>query len=77
MPTITIQPNPLVQGDQAKLTFSPGKVVELDWDPAGTPTSVTCNSLGEATFTVPANATSLVASDPSGSASPVAVTCGP
>lgn len=76
-PTITIQPTPPTAGDQMKLTFEPGKTITLDWDPAGTPTSVVCNSLGEATVVVPSNATSLIASDPSGSTSSVSTTITP
>jgi hypothetical protein len=64
--TITIDPDPLKAGKSAKITYSGpiGTTLTLDWDPSGEPSSVVIDEKGEATFTVPAAATSLVVSDP-------------
>ena len=79
-PTITISPIPPRQGEKMTITYT-GKLpvtLELDWDPAGTPSSVTIPVGGSATVTVPGNATSLIVADPTpGGASPASTTISP
>lgn len=65
-PVITISPIPPRQGGTMEIGYS-GKLpvtLEIDWDPAGTPTSVTIPVGGTAKVTVPANATSVIVVDP-------------
>ncbi len=72
-PVISIDPLPPVHGRPATISYTGkvGTVLHLDWNPAGTPTSVTIGRDGKAVLTVPANATSLVIVDPTGGASPL------
>lgn len=64
--TITFDPEPPSQGGQLTIGGKPGEVVDLDWSPSGAPDSVTIGQDGTVTITVPANATSLIASDRNG-----------
>ena len=72
--TITIDPSPLTQGKTGKINYSgpDGTVITLDW--GDTQVQVTIQR-GKATFTVPQNASSLIASDPWGNTG--TTTCGP
>lgn len=63
---LSIQPDPPVHDQKATLTGNPGDVIDLDWDPPAEPSSVTIGSNGKVTFSVPQNATSLIATDPDG-----------
>lgn len=69
-PRITLTPKPPTQGGKVTITYSgtPGTVLVLDWDPAAEPTSATVGKDGNVSVTVPANATSLIVSDPNGGA---------
>lgn len=67
MSNLTIRPSPPVQGQSATITGTAGDVIDLDWDPAAEPSSITLGADGKATFVVPANATSLIATAPDGS----------
>jgi hypothetical protein len=62
----SISPDPLVMGQKATITGEPGDVIDLDWDPAAEPGSVTIEDDGSVTFTVPMNVSSLIATDPDG-----------
>jgi hypothetical protein len=66
MGSLSIRPNPPVQGQSATLSGTAGETIDLDWDPPAEPSSVTLGADGKATFTVPTSATSLIATDPSG-----------
>ena len=71
-PGITISPVPPVQGQQMTVTYSGPKPVtlDIDWRPTGlSPTTVTITNDAGTTVTVPATATSVVVSDPTGAAS--------
>jgi hypothetical protein len=70
VPTITISPKPPSQGGRVTIYYTgkPGTVLDLDWDPAGTPTSCTIDSTGKAHVIVPSNASSLIVHDPTGGA---------
>ena len=74
---ITITPMPPVAGQSARIKYS-GKLpatINLDWSPAGSPKSVTIPANpGYVDIDVPKEATSLIASDPSGEADDVATT---
>lgn len=61
--TLTIDPSPLTQGKKGKVKYDgpDGTVITLDW--GDTQVQVTVRR-GEAVFTTPNNATSLIASDP-------------
>lgn len=70
-PTITISPMPPHQGGIMEVSYDgPTPVtLEIDWDPAGTPTSVTIpRGKTKAKVKVPANATSVIVTDPVGGA---------
>jgi len=71
-PEITLDPLPPTQGGQMTIgyTGAPGTTLELDWDPPGTPATVTIPASGKVTITVPDNATSLVVSDPTPGGAP-------
>lgn len=76
-PTIKIDPSPAHQGQKITITYTGGALpvtLNLDWDPAGTPTSVTITSDAGAEVMVPANATSLIVT---GGMASAATTCGP
>ena len=75
-PVITISPDPPVAGRPATITYTGavGTVLTLEWDPAATPTSAKIGRRGTAVVDVPANATSLVISDPTGGAQAIGVT---
>lgn len=68
---IVISPMPPVGGQTARITYT-GKLpatINLDWSPAGSPKSVTIpEKPGYVDIDVPTEATSLIASDPSGEA---------
>lgn len=69
-PVIGLDPIPPHQGDKLTVTYS-GRLpvtLELDWHPSGSPTTVTINSAGGTTITVPAGASSLIVHDPTGGA---------
>lgn len=71
-PVITLSPIPPHQKGTMDIKFLPNSVVLLDWHPGGGgTTSVTTDANGKASVTVPANATSVIASDPNGQAQPV------
>lgn len=65
-PEIFLSPLPPTQGQQLTIEYTgiPGTVLDLDWDPAASPSTVTIDRNGKAVVTVPANATSVVVSDP-------------
>lgn len=65
-PTITIDSPTPHAGDTVKVTYT-GKLpvtLNLDWDPAGTPTTLTIPVGGTATLVVPAGTSSLIVTDP-------------
>lgn len=78
-PTITINPNPPVAGKKATITYTGPKqtTLTLEWDPEAQPNSVLVGSSGTVTIVVPANATSLVISDPVNGAASLAVMVSP
>lgn len=65
-PVITLTPSPPTQGGTLEISYDgvPGTVLNLSWDPTGTPTSVTIDANGEASVTVPKDADSLIVTDP-------------
>jgi hypothetical protein len=70
-PKITFDPDPPQKGKALKICYTGTlpRTLDIDWDPAGTPTSATCPSPGGCvTITVPANASSVIVHDPSGAA---------
>lgn len=75
-PTISLKPSPPTAGGKLTITYTgkPGTKLELDWDPASEPSSVTVDANGNAEVTVPEDATSLIVSDPTGGAKDVATT---
>jgi len=77
--TITLSPSPPSVGDTLTITYTGrvGQVLNLDWHPSGSPTTVTIGSNGTAQVVVPSSATSLIVSDPSGNASAVSTTIDP
>jgi len=70
---IIITPSPLVGGQTARIKYT-GKLpatVDLDWHPAGSPKSVTIPANpGYVDIDAPKEASSLIASDPTGQAEP-------
>lgn len=58
--TLSIRPDPPVQGQSATFSGNAGDVIDLDWDPAAEPSSVTLGADGKATITVPRSAMSLI-----------------
>lgn len=72
-PVITIDPMPPQQGQRMRITYTGarGTVLTIEWDPAGVPTSVTIPASGVVHVVVPANATSVWISDPTGGANSV------
>lgn len=74
---IIITPTPLVAGQSARIKYT-GKLpvtIDLDWHPAGAPKQVTIPANpGYVDLDVPKEASSLIASDSSGEAEPVATT---
>jgi ABC-type Fe3+-hydroxamate transport system substrate-binding protein len=78
-PKITLDPMPPTQGQKMKVKYSGTLPVtlELDWDPAGTPTSVTITAAAGESVIVPSNATSVIVTDPSGGANAVATMVNP
>lgn len=79
IPVISLNPSPPSQGGRLTVGYTgkPGTVLNLDWHPSGTPATVTIGPNGTAVVVVPTTATSLIVSDPSGGASPVATTVSP
>lgn len=73
---IVITPSPLVGGQTARIKYT-GKLpatITLDWHPSGSPKSVTIPANpGYVEIKVP-DASSVIASDPTGEADPVATT---
>lgn len=78
-PSIGCNPSTPTQGKKATITYTGTLPVtlDLDWDPAGEPSTVTITKAGGTEITVPANATSLVISDPNGSANDLPVVINP
>jgi hypothetical protein len=66
-PVITINPDPPTQGQQCTIhyTGTPGTRLDLEWSPTGLqPTTVTVDSNGNATITIPDSAVTLKITDP-------------
>lgn len=79
-PTITITPDPPVAGQALTVSYSGQKptTLDIDFDPAGTPATVSIDASGNGTVIVPAGTSSLVISDwARGGADEVARVCEP
>jgi hypothetical protein len=65
-PEIFLSPLPPTQGQQLTIEYTgiPGTVLDLDWDPAASPSTVTIGRSGKAVVRVPTGVTSLLVSDP-------------
>lgn len=63
MSTLTIDPDPPVQGRNATISTTPNEKLTFDWDPQGEPTERTTDSRGRLTITIPANASSVIITD--------------
>lgn len=66
MPTITLSPKPPTQGQPATITFTGGtnpQTLDIEWVPPGAgPATITTNDAGQATLTIPSNATAMTIS---------------
>ena len=65
-PAITVNDSTPQVGDTISVSYSGPKPVTLDlnWDPAGSPTTITIPANGIAKLKIPAGASSLIITDP-------------
>lgn len=66
MHNLEIEPNPLIQGQMARIVGVPGATVSLDWDPPAEPDTLVIGQDGTVRFTVPAGVYSLAVADEHG-----------
>lgn len=72
IPEIIISPVPPKQGRPMTVKYTGPKPItlDIDWDPAGKPSTVTITNDKGTDVTVPGNANSVIITDPTGAANP-------